>query len=1059
MSKKYNFLQRGKAMLACMICLGFSLPSAMASVGDNIITTEVQMVQSDTKTITGEVVDDLGDPVIGAVVRVEEETSLGTQTDIDGKFTLKGVNPNHHIIISYVGFTNVRLAVKDQNHFKVVLKEDAQMMDEVVVTAFGTGQKKASMVGSVQTVKPAELKVPSANLSASFAGRLAGVISVQRSGAPGNDGANFWIRGISSVNATSPLIIVDGVSVSAGDLNSIDPEVIEGFSILKDATATALYGSRGANGVVIVTTKTGADLRRPHINVRLEGYVNTPTKVPEFVDGVQYMELFNEAIGNLSTGELPYSRDKIEGTRLGLNPYVYPNVMWYDELFKTAAFNQKANFNIRGGGKKLDYFMSVTADHQTGMLKDRSLEYGSFDNSLQVYRYAFQNNIRINFTETSRLALRLNAQINQSRGPRGGIQNIFNQVINSNPVDFPIEFPEDELYDYPRWGSQKIGAAMMPNPFTTAVGGYNETFSSTTIANLEFTQDLKMLTPGLQFKALASFKNWSQSRTDRFRDNNYFILKSYEKGINPETGQEDYMMDLERSNEEVNTNLKSAGGTSGDRRLYFEAMFLWDRNFGAHELSAMLNYNQEETSTNMTNDNILNNLPRRRQGLAGRLSYVYDNRYLAEVNFGYNGSENFAAKKRFGFFPSVALGYNISEEAFWKPIKHIFPFFKLRGSYGLVGNDAIGGDRFVYLSNVELTNGRGYTTGIGQNYGLNGPKYVRFANPDITWEVGTKTNVGVDIQILKGLRLNMDLFKEYRTNVFQQRGAVPSYMGTSDTKLFGNLAEISNKGFDASLDFNKQIGNDFWLNLKGTFTYATNRIEKWDEPAFYEYPALRTVGRKLNTYIGYEADRLFIDDAEVANSPEQMFNGGAAPGDIKYIDQPDKDGNYDGKIDTNDRIPIGHPTVPEIIYGFGSNLQYKGFDFGIFFQGVGNTSMMLGGFHPFGSQANRNVLKFIADNRWSPTNQDIYAKYPRLTKLDRENNTRNSTYWLRDASFLKLKNIEFGYSYKSARFYVSGQNLLTFSKFKHWDPEMGGGNGLAYPTQRTINVGIQLNFK
>lgn len=1052
-SKKSH--KKNSVLSALTGLLLISLPlSAFASAAPSQEAATVHNAQSQTITLTGKVLDDMNEPLIGARVSVVGNPKIGAATDLDGNFKISGVRIGDKIEVAYVGLKTQIIEVKSSAPITVQLLPDDEMLEEVVVTAFGTGQKKASVVGSIQTVRPTELKVPANNLSASFAGRLAGVISVQRSGAPGADGSSFWIRGISSVNASDPLIILDGVQVSAGDLNALDPEVIDGFSILKDATATALYGTRGANGVVIVSTKTGANLEKPIINVRLEGYFNTPTKVPQFVDGADYMRLFNEAIGNLSTGDFPYSVEKIRGTEQGLDPYVFPNVLWYDELFKQVAFNQKANMNIRGGGKRMNYFMSVTVDHQTGMLKPVSKNYYDYNNALDYWRYAFQNNVELNLSETSKIALRLNAQIGNSRGPRNSIGNIFSNVINSNPVDFPIRFPEDEVTSYIKWGSKKVGPAMINNPMANAVQGYSDSFSSTVIANLEFNQDLGFVTEGLRLSALVSFKNWSQTVANRFRDHNFFEMKSY-----AQNNEGLYELELNRLEDERSTNMKSEGGTYGDRRIYFHTMLHWDRRFGNHEVGAMLNYNQEETANNVATDNILDNLPRRKQGIAGRLTYSYDNRYIFEANFGYNGSENFAKGHRFGFFPSVALGYNVSEEQFWEPIKRIFPIFKIRGSYGLVGNDAIGGQRFVYMSDIELTGGQGYGTGLSQNYWNYGPKYKRFENLGITWEVGRKSNIGFDLQIMKPLRLNVDFFHEYRTNVFQQRGAVPTYMGTAETAIYGNLAETSNRGVDLSLEYNQQVNKDLFVNVRGTFTYAKNRIEKWDEPAFLEYPALSSVGKSMNTYTALVAERLFIDEADVANSPSQdAFSPYVSGGDIKYVDQPDADGIYNGKIDDNDRVNMGYPTVPQIIYGFGTNIMYKKFDFGIFFQGAGQTSMMIGGFHPFGTQYNRNVLQFIADDHWSPDNQNIYAMYPRLTKMDMPNNTQNSSYWLRDASFLKLKNIEFGYNLKNTRIYLSGMNLLTFSKFKLWDPEMGGGNGLAYPTQRTFNLGLQMNF-
>lgn len=1031
-------------------------PSLRAADVDEVSAVPVVLtdVQSTSFTLTGHVFDEKDQPLMGARVSLVENTSKGSMTDIDGAFRITGVKVGQTIEIAFVGYKTQRIKLESTKALTIKLAPDSELLDEVVVTAFGAGQKKASIVGSVQTVRPKELKVPAANLSSSFAGRLAGVVSINRSGAPGADGSDFWIRGISSVNASSPLIVLDGVQISAGDLNTLDPEIIEGFSILKDATATALYGSRGANGVVIITTKTGEDMPKPKINVRTEAYVNMPTSVPKFVDAVSYMRLYNEALSNYSTGSAPYSQDRIEGTAKGLDPYAFPNVDWYGELFRNYTFNQKANLNLRGGGKRMNYFMSVTADHQTGLLKPRSKEVADFDNSEEFFRYSFQNNIQVNLHELTKLSLRLNAQITNTHGPYNGVNTIFGQVMNANPVDFPISYPDDEAIAHTRWGSRALGAAIMPNPFVTATNGYQDGFKSTIIANIELDQDLKFITPGLKLNTLVSFKNWSTTTTSRSRNSNFYELESYQ--LNPEGG---YDLNFRRHGDEVNTNLNSGGGSSGDRWMYFHAMLLWNREFDDHSLGAMFNYNQDEFTFNNAGSNLLHNLPKRKQGIAGRLTYSYANRYIAEANFGYNGSENFAKGHRFGFFPSVALGYVISEESFWEPIKDYVNLLKLRGSYGLVGNDNIGGDRFVYMSDISLQGGKSYTTGLNQNYGLTGPSYNRFENPDITWEVGYKLNVGLDLQLAQHFKLNVDAFKERRTNIFQQRGTVPTYMGTASTKIFGNLAEVTNYGIDGSAEYSQQFNKDFWMMVRGTFTYAHNTITKWDEPAFFEYPQRSMVGRSLSTHFGYVADRLFIDEADVQHSPDQSsFAGGAAPGDIKYVDQPNINGEYDGRITADDQKSIGFPTVPEIIYGFGCNLGYKNLDFGIFFQGAGNTSLHLNGFHPFGKQNNRNVLQFVADNRWSPTNQDPYAKYPRLTQNDRPVNTATSTFWLRDASFLKLKNVELGYTINNWRIYVSGVNLLTFSKFKLWDPERGGGNGLGYPTMRTVNFGVQVSF-
>lgn len=1004
------------------------------------------------KTITGEVFSETGETIVGATVRLKSDARVATITDVNGKFSIKAKDGDK-LLVSYLGYKTSEVSAHDG--MKVKLQLSSTELNEYVVTAFGTGQKKVSIVGSVQTIRPRELKIPTPNLSAAFAGRIAGMIAVQRSGAPRSDGADFWIRGISTTSpATSPLIILDGVQITADDLNALDPEVIAEFSVLKDATATALYGSRGANGVIIVTTKTGENQAKPSVSIRVEGYVNTPTRLPKFVDGPRFMELFNEAIANLPTGATPYSKEKIEGTRQGLDPYAFPNVRWYDELFRNHTFNQKVNMNISGGGKRLNYFMSVTVDHQTGMLKNVSQRYYGYNNQLDYWRYAFQNNIQMNLTKSTTVALRLNTQIGNSRGPNSNVGGIFNAVINSNPVDFPINYPATDYQNYVRWGSKNLGWMGAQNPMADAVNGYTNNFSSTVIANLQLDQDLSMLVHGLKLSALASFKNWSYTDTERMRDHNFFELRSYTK--KPDGT---YDLNLQPIGREQDTSLRSNGWSQGNRSVYFHVMLLWNQKFGEHELGAMLNYNQDELARNVTDRNLLGNLPYRKQGLAGRVTYGYANKYLFEANFGYNGSENFAKGNRFGFFPSVAVGYNVSEERFWTPLKSYISFFKLRASYGLVGNDQIGGTRFAYMSNIYMTGGPSYTTGINQDYSKSGPKYEQFENKGITWEVGQKLNLGFDMRLFDGLSLSADFFREYRKNVFQRRGVVPSYMGTLRTKLYGNLAEVSNKGVDVSLDYNKQVTGDLYIGLRGTFTYTKNKIEEWDEPAYQEYPRQAYVGASLQTIYGYEAERLFIDEADVKNSPSQKaLSPNVSAGDIKYKDQPNVDGKCDGKIDGNDIVPLGYPRVPQIVYGFGGNVKFKKIDFGMFFQGVAQTSMLLNYFHPFGSFSNRNVLKFIDDDHWSPENKNPYAAYPRLTKDDMPNNTQASSYWLRDASFLKLKNVELGYSFKHVRVYLSAINVCTFSKFKLWDPEMGGGNGLAYPTQRTFNLGLQMNL-
>lgn len=1004
--------------------------------------------------LQGLVKDEQGNPIIGASVQLKG-TGTGVTTDIDGLFQIQVSGKNATIVISYIGYVTQEISVGDRSSITVQLKEDTKSLEEVVVTAFGATQKKETMVGSIQQVRPAELKVPSSSLSTSFAGRMAGVIAIQRSGQPGADGADFWIRGKSTFgDATGVLIVLDGVEISSSDLNALDPEVIESFSILKDATATAMYGTRGANGVMIVTTKSGQDLLKPIINFRLETSMSQLTSVPEMVGGVDYMKLYNEALTTRGITTGLYDDTKIRATEQGLNPLVYPNVDWYNEMFNKNAFAQRFNFNIRGGKKAVTYFMSASVKHDAGNLKSLSKDYFSYNNNINVMRYDFVNNLSIKATNTTKISLGLNVSLRDWKGPSAGVDGIFSMSREASPVDFPIVYPaRNDKEIYTLWGGMSGGIYNngYRNPVAEYVVGYKKQFASTVNANIRLDQDLKMVTKGLKLHVLASFKNWSKTETTRKAGYNQFEIDQY----NEATGE----YTLSRVGNEQKTALNTEGAATGDRRIFIQAYLDYKRKFGVHDVNAMLLYNQDQLDNNKP-DNLLSSLPRRKQGIAARLSYAYDDRYLAEVNFGYNGSENFAKNNRFGFFPSIALGYNISQEKFWEPISNVISHFKLRGSYGLVGNDGIN-ERYAYLEDIVLSSDKWkYTTGVNQNVNLQGPVWNRYYNPNLTWEVGKKLNVGFDMQLFHQVNLNFDVFKEIRSKIYMQKvNTLPDFIGTGETKIYENSGKMKNVGFDIALDYNKQITKDFFLSFKGTLTYAHNTILERDEPPFQLYPNLSSVGYSRGQHLVYVADGLFRDQADVDSHAEQTLGYIPQPGDIKYVDQPDANGNCDGIINTNDRVYMGYPEDPEIVYGFGPSMKYKNWDFSFFFQGAARTSILMSGFHPFGKNATRGVMKFIADDYWSESNPNPNAAYPRLTRDTNANNTVNSSYWLRNGAFLKLKNAEIGYTFKMFRAYLNGSNLLTFSPFKHWDPEMGGGSGMKYPTQRVFNIGIQFTFK
>ncbi|MFV0553891.1 MAG: SusC/RagA family TonB-linked outer membrane protein [Mangrovibacterium sp.] len=1007
--------------------------------------------QANMKQVSGKVTDSEGQAIPGVTVR-EKETTNGTITNVNGEYSLK-ITEGGVLQFSFVGLKTQEVASAGRSIVNVMMFDDSENLDEVVVTAFGTAQKKESVVGSIQSIRPDDLVVPATNLSNAFAGRLSGVIAYQRTGEPGADGSNFYIRGISTLSgAKEPLIIIDGVEATNSSLNALPPEVIESFSILKDATATAMYGTRGANGVLIVSTKSGADLAKPVINIRIENTINAPTSTPSFVSAPEYMRMYNEAVGNQSLGDRLYTNEEILGTEQGLDKYVFPNVDWYDEIFKSSSMSQNVNFNVRGGGKKLDYFMNVGYNHQEGMLRARSNEFFSYDNNINLSRFVFQNNINLKLSNTSKIGLKLNTQLQSKQSPSQTTSNLYSSVINVSPVLFPIMYPGSEDDSWIKWGGTAEGNALT-NPLAELVRGYSDEFESDITANLDFEQKLDVITKGLRFKTLLSFRNYSTSTTTRKQGYNSYRTSGYELGDDGE-----YSFTIEPINEEVEPVLSTEGTIGGNRRVYFQAYIDYHRKFGVHDVSGMLLYNQDQWANNKVTD-LMTSLPKRKQGIAARASYGYDDRYMMEVNLGYNGSENFAEGNRWGFFPAVAVGYNISREQFFEPLTHVVSNLKIRASYGLVGNDQIGSERFVYLSDIELSGSDAFKTGYGSTTtSLSGPKYTRYRNDAITWEVGKKLNLGLDIQLFGDWNIVADIFREDRENIFQEKQTIPNYLGTSGTTVYGNFAAVRNQGLDFSVDYGKVINSDWTIQFKGTFTYAFNEILEYDEASYMEYPQLKRVGSQLNRITGYVSDNLFIDWNDVANSPSHQISENVAPGDIKYIDMPNVDGERDGIINSNDRVDMGYPTVPEIVYGFGPSAKYKNFDFSMFFQGVARTSLMMSGFHPFGTQNSRNVLQFIADDYWSPDNQNIYAAYPRLTKVGHGNNTATSDYWLRNAAFLKLKNAEIGYTYKRTRLYVSGMNLLTFSPFKNWDPEQGGGSGLKYPTQRSFNVGLQVNL-
>lgn len=1003
-------------------------------------------------TLSGTVISSADNqPIVGANIFVEG-TTIGTTSDIHGNYTLSVPPATKTVTVSFLGYDTKKIAVKDIHLFKLVTLADASnKLEDVVVVGFGV-QKKESLVGAVQSVKPSDLQTSSSNLSTSFSGKIAGVIAVQKSGEPGADGASFWIRGISTFGSgQSPLLILDGVEITNQMLNNIPPETIESFSVLKDATATALYGSRGANGVMIITTKSGRDSEKMAINLRAEFGASAPTRVPEVADGITYMETFNKA--RTTRGEQPYySKEKIMGTKLGLDPYVYPNVDWYDMLFKDCTFNQNFNFNMTGGAKKIDYFLNASVYNENGIM--RKPEASKFDTNINAQKYLFQANVSADATKTTRVSLKMNTQLHYRHAPIQSVSDLFAYAMTGMPCEFPATLPGESSDTFVRFGTNNAwNSGFFTNPYAQLCRGYGDQFRGHFTSALTVNQNLDFITKGLSATGMATFYNRVYSAV--YRSFTPFMYQLTDYNID-EAGNYSY---TSNSTNTGTTYLGTTRGKDGYRELAFQAKIDYSRTFGKHDVGATIVYLQKERNMNISDEQEYAALPYRQQGLAGRVTYGFDKRYLFEANFGYNGSENFAAGKRFGFFPSVALGWVISNEPFWKGIKEKVNLFKIRASYGLVGNDVISkeyADRFPYLTTVDM--GQGYDVYIGNNFERKyGPILSVYGNPNATWEESRKLDIGVEIGLFDSLNIIFDWFKEKRSGIFMQRTSLPSSFGMSGITPWANIGKVDNSGVDISVDYNKAFSKDLILSLRGTFTYAHNEIVEMDEPKYkwaYQYKA----GHPINSIQCLIADGLFRDEEDIANSPSQDIYATTypiRPGDVKY-----RDLNGDKIIDDNDMCWTGNPTVPEIIYGFGFSLKYKGFDCSAFFQGQGKVSIIMYNYHPFATAATpgSGLMQWIADEHWSEDDPNPKALYPRLSPLWNNNNTKSSTLYVRNGKMLRLKTAEIGYTYKKMRVYVSGTNLLTFAPFKYWDPEKGSGNGLGYPLQRTYNLGFQFNF-
>jgi len=993
--------------------------------------------QVKTRTVSGIVLDENKQGVAGASIVVKGSTR-GVMADVDGHFSIN-VTDRDVLQISFLGYQEQDIVVGSQNNITVNLVPKASELSEVTVVAYGT-QRKASVIGAISTVNTQQLSSPVGQLSTSLAGKLAGIVVMQRTGEPGA-GADFWIRGVNTFGANStPLVLVDGVERS---MDLVDVDDIASFSILKDATATALYGVRGANGIVLITTKRGAE-QAPKVSFKAEYGVTQPVKLPKMANTGEWIDFFNRLYTDEGAAAPISQSDKAKYLD-GTDPDLYPSIDWVKTIYKDQANTGRINVNVTGGSDKVRYFVGGSYYKEGGIFNVADND--RYDAQMSYNKFSFRSNVDMNITKSTILGLSMSTQYTTKNTPGADLSDLYAYTLYSTPVSTPPVYSDGTL-------AEPINVV---NPYNLLNSyGYKRYTDIVAQSLMSLTQDFSnIITEGL--KANIKF-SWDA-------DNGNMLYRAFDPSLYYATGRDAGTGSLILTEYKKGTNYMSLERTNSSwTTTNLEASLTYDREFAnAHRVSGMFLYSQRNSSNNVPSSYIYA-FPYRNMGIAGRATYSFKDRYFTELNFGYNGSENFAPGHRFGFFPSAAIGYMISNEPFWDGLKDKIDVLKFKASYGKIGNDQIGGGRrFAYNTTMN-------TSADGFAFGTNGGSYYTgittgdYGNPNVEWEQATKANVGMEMSLIKELKLQVDYFYDKRTGIFIQRESTPSVVGIN-VNQYVNLGKMRNQGIDMSLQYDHTFGNGLYLSARGNYTFNRNKKLYDDKPdQIWKYQ--NKAGFAYDQQFGLIAEGLFKDQADIDSWPKQEF-GTVKPGDIKY-----RDINGDGVVNTYDEVAIGYTTIPEINYGFGLSASWKGFDASVFFTGVSHVTRIISGQNLFGASESiirlGQVFEDVALNHWTLENQDVNAPYPRISLNKIENNQQESTYWQKDMSFMRLKNVEIGYTIpkhitkrigmSTTRIYLQGVNMLTFSKFKLWDPELNASYGNVYPTTRTVTLGINLNF-
>ncbi len=997
-------------------------------------TLNTSNIQQKKFMLTGKVMDDLNEPLAGATIIVVGSTR-GVTTDLDGTFEIE-VIPTDKLSFSYLGMQDQTIPIGNQKMLVIKMEPKIDELQEVTVVAYGK-QTKASVIGAITTIGAEQLKMPVAKISTSLAGQLAGIVAMQRTGEPGA-GADFWIRGVNTFgNNNKPLVLVDGVERS---MDLVDSEDIASFSILKDATATALYGVRGANGIVLITTKRGKE-SVPSVNARVEFGISNPIRMAKLATGEQWIDYYND-LSLESQGRLAYQPTLKEKYITGADPDLYPNIDWINLIFKTISTSTRANVNVTGGGKKMRYYVGGSFYTEGGVFKPAKNP--QYDPSIGYTKFNFRTNIDIDITTSTELGLSLSNQYETKNRLGVDMATMYTNVITTSPISV-VPVYSDGTKSQPLVGN---------NPYLQLNDtGFSQDFWNNAQSLISLTQDFSnIITQGLKANIKFAWDARNESTLDKRKSPSTYYA----------TGRDENGNLVFHKNHDGNDYLSLSRSNRGSRTINLEASGTYERVFDdKHRVGGLFLFNMREYTDNFPGDYIAA-FPNRNIGIAGRATYSFMDKYFGEFNFGYNGSENFAPGKQFGFFPSAAIGYMISNEKFFEKFHSIINLLKIKASYGEIGNDKIGGDR-RFAFNSEMKWSGEYYFGRDQYRKVAGIATGHPGNPDVSWETAKKSDIGIEVGLFNKLKLQVDYFQEKREGIYIQQQSVPSIVGINVTQ-YVNLGKMKNQGVDMSFEYEQSV-NSWFISARANFSYNRNQ-KLYDDAPTPIWPYRSEVGFPLYQQRGLVALGLFESEEDIAASPKQTF-GSVRPGDIKY-----RDINGDGKIDENDEVAIGRTHVPEINYGFGISASHRGFDLSLFFQGVGNVTNILTSSPIWGAAGNiltaGQLYSEVAENRWREETHDPNALYPRLSMAANPNNQRKSTFWLRDMGFMRLKNAEIGYTIpkkiiqkiglSTVRLYIQGVNLLTFSKFKLWDPEANSAYGNVYPQMRTANIGLNVNF-